>query len=157
MYSDTSQERLALMVQQQLRAVGVEMELQLVSSTDSFARAENGNFDAWLIDIGLAPTMFRQYLFWHSRSSLNWGRYQSEHTDAAFAQIQAAQTDKDYKAGVAAFARAIADNPPAVFLTWIERARSVSTRFQVPDEPGRDILRTMRLWRPIGAPNPTVN
>ena len=45
-----------------------------------------------------------------------------------------------YKAGVAAFQRAILDDPPAIFLAWSERARAVSTRFDVPVEPERDIL-----------------
>ena len=51
-----------------------------------------------------------------------------------------------------AFQRAIVDDPPAIFLAWSERARAVSTRFEVPVEPGRDILSTLRLWRPVGAP-----
>ena len=29
-----------------------------------------------------------------------------------------------------------------------ERARAVSKRFVVPDEPGRDVLGTLRLWKP---------
>jgi hypothetical protein len=41
------------------------------------------------------------------------------------------------------------DDPPAIFLAWSERARAISTRFDVPVEPGRDILSTLRLWRPI--------
>ena len=49
-----------------------------------------------------------------------------------------------YRAGVAAFQRAIVDDPPAIFLAWSERARAVSTRFDVPVEPGRDILSTLR-------------
>jgi hypothetical protein len=41
------------------------------------------------------------------------------------------------------------DDPPAVFLTWSVRARAVSTRFLVPPiETGRDILGTIRLWKP---------
>jgi hypothetical protein len=49
---------------------------------------------------------------------------------------------------VAALQRAIVDDPPAIFLAWSQRARAVSTRFHVPVEPGRDILSTLRLWRP---------
>ena len=41
------------------------------------------------------------------------------------------------------------DDPPAIFLAWSERARAVSKRFVVPDaEPGRDILSTLRFWKP---------
>jgi hypothetical protein len=40
------------------------------------------------------------------------------------------------------------EDPPAVFLAWGQRARAVSRRFEVHVEPGRDILTTLRLWRP---------
>ena len=43
------------------------------------------------------------------------------------------------------------DDPPAIFLAWSERARAVSKRFDVPPpKPGRDILGTLRLWKPAG-------
>jgi len=48
---------------------------------------------------------------------------------------------------VAAFQRAMVASPPAIFLAWSERARAVSGRFDVHEEPGRDILNTIRQWR----------
>ncbi len=71
--------------------------------------------------------------------------------DAALDSIRHAADDDAYRAGVAAFQRALADNPPAIFLAWSERARAVSTVFDVEVEPGRDPLSTLRLWRPAGA------
>jgi hypothetical protein len=69
--------------------------------------------------------------------------------DAALDAIRHAPNDDAYKAGVAAFQKAIVDDPPAIFLAWGERARAVSTRFELPPvEPGVDILPTLRLWRP---------
>ncbi len=70
--------------------------------------------------------------------------------DAALDGIRHAPDDGAYKDGVAAFQRAIIDDPPAIFLAWSERARAVSTRFEVPVEPGRDVLSTLRFWRPVG-------
>ncbi len=53
--------------------------------------------------------------------------------------------------GISAFQQAVIDDPPAIFLAWMERARAVSKRFVVPTaEPGRDILSNLRLWRPSG-------
>ena len=96
--------------------------------------------------------MVRPALWWHSRGPLNCGGYSSAAVDAALESINRAPDDAAYRAGVAAFQRAIVDDPPAIFLAWSERARAVSTRFEVPVEPGRDILSTLRLWRPVGAP-----
>jgi len=105
----------------------------------------------------LGPSFFRQYSFWHSGSPYNWGHYSNPKVDAALDAIKTAQTEDEYKAGAAAFQNSIIEDPPAIFLAWSERARAVSTRFDVHSEPGRDILSTLRLWRPVAAPNSTQN
>ena len=104
--------------------------------------------------MGLGPSFFRQMLFWQSNAQFNWGAFVNRGVNAAFQQIKLAKNDDEYRAGVAAFQRAIADDPPAIFLAWSERARAVSTRFEVPSEPGRDILRggSVSLWRPAVMP-----
>ena len=148
LYSDPSYEPLAIFVQQELRAIGVEMRLEFASVADGMARAQAGDFDAWLADVNLAPNFFRQSLFWQSHSPLNWGHYESAEADAALDAIDRARDDAEYKQGVRVFQQALIDDPPAIFLAWSERLRAVSTRFEVHEEPGRDILNTLRLWRP---------
>lgn len=155
LYSDPSYERIALLIRQQLRDVGIDVELELTSVADGFSRAEAGDFDAWLADVGLGPSFFRQYLFWHSGSPYNWGRYNNVRVDTALDAVRDARNDDEYRTGVAAFQRAIVDDPPAIFLAWSERARAVSTRFDVHVEPGRDVLNTLRLWRPLTEPKAT--
>lgn len=151
-YADPSLERLALMIQRQLQGVGVEVTLESGPLDQVLGRVQAGDFDAMLADAVNGPTMVRPSLWWHSRGPLNWGHYSSPAVDAALEAINRAPDDAAYKAGVGAFQRAIVDDPPAIFLAWSERARAVSTRFEVPVEPGRDILSTLRLWRPVGAP-----
>ena len=91
----------------------------------------------------------RPYLFWHSNGPLiTRGTTQCKRRCGLHA-IQHAADDSEYKAGVAAFQHAIVDDPPAIFLAWSERARAVSTRFEVPVEPGRDILSTLRSGGPL--------
>jgi peptide/nickel transport system substrate-binding protein len=147
LFSDPAYERIALMVKQQLEAIGVDVRLELTSIDEGFARAQSGDFDAWLADMALAPSFFRQSLFWQSGSSLNWGHYVSSKVDAALQAIDAAPDENAYKQGAAAFQRAMVDDPPGIFLAWSERDRAVNTRFDVHEEPGRDILTTMRLWQ----------
>lgn len=148
LYSDPSHEKLALFVQQQLQAVGIDMRLEFASVADALARAEAGNFDAWLAEMNLAPSFFRQSLFWHSKSRYNWGHYDSAEVDAALDTMDQARSDAAYKAGAGAFQRAMIDDPPGIFLAWSERLRAVSSKFDVHVEPGRDILLTLRSWRP---------
>jgi peptide/nickel transport system substrate-binding protein len=154
---DPSHERLVLTIQQQLQAIGVDMQLEFVTE-GAGDRLQRGDFDAYFADAVSGPTMLRPYLFWHSRGNNNWGRYASAAVDAAFDQIRASATDDQYKAGVAAFQQAIVDDPPAIFIAWSRRARAVLKRFDVPAEPGRDILGSLRSWRPasdkgIDSPN----
>ena len=94
------------------------------------------------------PSLVRPYLFWHSNGPFNYGHFDSGAVDAALDTIRHAADDDAYRQGVAAFQRAIVDDPPAIFLAWSERARAVSTRFDVPAEPERDVWSTLRLWRP---------
>jgi peptide/nickel transport system substrate-binding protein len=151
--SEPSHEKVALFLQSQLRAIGVEVELEQLSLDAANERVAKGDFDAFLVDAISGPTMVRPYLFWHSKGPFNFGGFKSAAVDAALDSIRHAADDEAYKAGVAAFQRAIVDDPPAIFLAWSERARAVSTRFEVPVEPGRDILSTLRLWRPVPADN----
>jgi len=153
LFADASLERLAIALQQQLRAVGVQMTLEFTSVDRIYERIGVGDFDVILADAIHGPTLLRPYLFWHSGGQFNWGKFSSKAVDAALDAIRGAASDDEYRAGVAAFQRAIVEDPPAIFLAWSERARAVSTRFEVPVEPGRDILSTLRLWRPVPSDN----
>lgn len=147
-FADASQERLALAVQKQLHAAGVDMDLELLPPDQTLARVRKGDFDAFLSDFQLGPTLLQPYRFWRSGSLRNWGQLSNSKVDAALDLIGISSNEEEYRKGVGAFQRAIYDDPPAIFLAWSERARAVSTRFDVPIEPGRDILGTLRLWRP---------
>jgi ABC-type transport system substrate-binding protein len=102
----------------------------------------------FLADYVQGPNLYRPYLFWHSGSPYNWGGYSDKAVDEALDAIRHATNDETYKAGVAAFQRAMVDDPPAIFLAWRERSRAVSARFAVRAEQGADILSSLHLWRP---------
>jgi peptide/nickel transport system substrate-binding protein len=144
---DPSYERLALAVQRQLAAVGVDMQLDLLPVDEAFGRVNKGDFEGFLADIVIGPPLVRPYLFWHTGGPYNWGSYSSPAVDAALDQIRHAPDDATYKAGVAAFQSAIVNDPPAIFLVSSQRTMAVSTRFVVPADPGRDILSTVWRWR----------
>lgn len=146
--ADQSLERLALVVQQQLQQIGVSVQFEVLPLDEWYKRVTAGDFDLYLADATQGPSFTRPYQFWRSGGLFNWGKYSSPDVDAALDSIRHAANDDAYRAGVAAFQRAIVADPPAIFLAWSERARAVSTRFEVPVEPGRDILSTLRLWRP---------
>lgn len=149
LYTEQSHERTALVIQQQLARVGVTVRLEVAPLDQALGRVGQGDFDAFLADAALGPTMIRPYWFWNTGGPFNWGGFSSPAIDAAFDQIRAAADDTAYRAGVSALQYAVVDDPPAIFLVWGERARAVSTRFEVVAEPNRDIFpMTLRLWRP---------
>jgi ABC-type transport system substrate-binding protein len=146
-------ERLALAAQHQLAQVGVDMRLQSLSLDELSRRVtKQHDFDAVLFDAHLAPNLFRSYQWWHSGGVYNFGQFQSARVDAALDAVRYARNDAEYAAGTLAFQQAFIDDPPAILLAWGERARAVSRRFDVPSEPGRDILTTLRLWKPSADP-----
>jgi len=135
-------------MKQQLKAVGVELEVEGVPAEQVVATLSKDNFDTVLLDYSSGWSVMRAYRWWHSKGVANLMHFESARVDAALDHIRHAVTDDEYRAAVAEFQQAISDDPPAIFLAWSERSRAVSTRFDVQPEPGRDVLATLRLWRP---------
>jgi ABC-type transport system substrate-binding protein len=128
------------------------MNLEEIPLEDLSKAAAKGKFEAILAPMISAPTIFRPYLWWHSRGPFNRGGYSSAAVDGALDEVRHARSDDEYRAGVTKFQQAILDDPPAIFLAWDERARAVSRRFEVPAEPGVDILLSLRMWKPVSSP-----
>jgi ABC-type transport system substrate-binding protein len=140
-------ERVALVLKQQLEAVGVEMILREVSLEELGQAFVKRDFDAVLTDFISGPSIFRVYRAWHSQGSLGAG-VGTKRLDDALDRIRFATTDDEYRAAVRLLQDVNIEDPPAVFIAWSERARAVTSQFQVPVEPARDPLTTLRLWRP---------
>ncbi|OFW30199.1 MAG: hypothetical protein A3G76_14370 [Acidobacteria bacterium RIFCSPLOWO2_12_FULL_65_11] len=124
------------------------MELREISLETLDQDLLAGNFDAVLTEFISGPSFFRVYAVWHSRGLLR-GSVGNDHVNAALDLVRHATSDNEYRAAIAGFQEAVKDDPPAVFLAWSQRARAVNRRFDVVAEPGRDILTTLRLWRPV--------
>jgi peptide/nickel transport system substrate-binding protein len=149
----TDYERIALVVQRQLASVGVTMDVNAVAPAKAFQAIASGSFEAVLTDLVAGPGLLRSYLFWHTHGALNPGGMGTQQLDEAFDKIRSAASDDEYKAAVAAFQKLTIEDPPAIYLAWGHRSRAVSKRFEVPEgEPGRDVLATLRLWKPSTEP-----
>lgn len=146
--SDAVYERIALEVKRQLEAVGVEIDVEAVSQDQQFDRLQHGRYEAVLIDAISGPSLLRPYGIWHSRMPGNPGLFGNHAVDEAFDRVSDAETEPAYRAAIGGLVRAFWDDPPAVFLAWSVRARAISTRFDVQSEEGRDVLSTLRLWKP---------
>src|SRR5207247_602325 len=143
LFADAALERLALGVQQQLEAFGVDMTPELLSIDEFQKRLTTGNFDALLLDALRAPNLLRVNQWWHSGAPYNFGGFRSDAVDGSLDSIRHAADDAAYKTGVAALQRAIVEDPPAIFLTWRDRARAVSNGFDVFPDLAVKVLKTV--------------
>jgi peptide/nickel transport system substrate-binding protein len=155
--ADAPYEHLALIVKQQLAAVGVDLVIQEIAPDRIIPTVTSHEFEAVLVDVLSGWSVFRPSRWWHSKGTSNMTGFSSPTVDAALDHVRHATSDDDYRAGVAAFQQAIADDPPVVFLAWGDRSRAVSRRFDVQAEAGRDVLSTLRLWRPTTESRPGHN
>lgn len=141
-------ERIALVIKRQLEAVGVEMSVE-EAPFDTILQAMSGrDFDAVLLELASGPNLFRPYLLWHSGGLVQPRDLGTPELDAAFDRVRYSTNEDEYRTAVAGVQEATLDDPPAIFLAWSQRARAVNRRFDVVVEPDRDILTTLRLWRP---------
>jgi len=149
---DAVYERIALEVKRQLEQVGVVVIAEQIPLDRLFQAIQNRTYDAVLMEGISGATMFRPYQLWHSGGTFNPGGLGNARVDAAFDRLRAAGSEADFRTAAAGVQQAFMDDPPAIFLAWIERARAVSKRFNVAIDPGRpDVLGTMRLWTPATA------
>jgi len=147
--TDQTYERIGLELKHQLAAIGVEMDLRSATTDELFEAQKTGNYEAVLMEGISGPTLLRLYQFWHSRGAGNPGKLGNPTIDAALDRVRHSETETEYRSAATGLQDAFRDDPPAIFLAWSERARAVSKRFAVPTpEPGRDILATLRLWKP---------
>ena len=133
---------LALTFRRQLQAVGVDLSFEVVPLGQTFDQARRpATSTPFLVDARQRPDSVPPVLCSGTRVARSTADgFSSRDVDAALDRDPPRASDDEHtEAGVAAFQRAIVDDPPAIFLAWSERARAVSTRFDVPAEPGRDI------------------
>jgi ABC-type transport system substrate-binding protein len=126
------------------------MAVEEASRDELLKRAASGQYDAAMAEAISGPTLFRPYLMWYTKSPFNWGHFGNTAIDASLDAVRQAPSETAYRTAVARLQQTFMDDPPAIFLAWSVRARAVSKRFDVQADEGRDVLSTIRLWKPKG-------
>jgi peptide/nickel transport system substrate-binding protein len=142
--NDTRYEKIALVLQKQLFEIGVDMEIESAPMSNLIGRMQSGQFDAMLVERTSGRALAWTYFFFHS--SLMSAGYSA--ADAILDRLRKATDDGDVRKGVGDFQQILYDDPPAIFIAWPQVARVVSSRFQVPEEKGRDVMSSLWLWKP---------
>jgi peptide/nickel transport system substrate-binding protein len=149
--NDSRFERIALRVQRELYELGIDMEIVSTKPRAMGAALGTGTFDAALMEFIGSRSLNWSYLFWHSPQTgipqyLASG-YQA--ADATLDRFRAATSDDEIRSSVEAMQQTFRDDPPALFLAWVQASRALSKAFVVPDEGSGDILGTIRQWRGV--------
>jgi len=149
-------ERIALELKRQFSVAGVEMIVESVTREEIHDRMAQGKYDAALLELISGPTFLRPYLIWFSKGPINLGKFGNKTVDVALQRARNAETENAFKTAVAGVQHAFEEDPPAIFLAWSQRARAVSNHFVVPPaDSGRDIMSTLRMWKPADAAQTT--
>ena len=153
---DVRFERIALLVQRQLFAVGIDMKIEPVSGADLPTRLVTGNFEAFLFELVSGRTLQMAYRFWHSPPPqvTQFSRTDYSGADAALERLQAAHTDEEVRQALSDVMNVMRSDPPAAFLVWPREARAADASMDVPYETDRDIFGT--LWQMKRAATPLV-
>ena len=145
-------ERTALIVQQQLGAIGVRMQLASLPPDAFNQRIVSGHFDAAVLSVLGGPSATVFHRLWHSAGETarwNFWGYRNARVDAALDEARNAASDEEFSGAIRRFEAAARDDPPAIFLAWNQTVQAVSRRFVVPgDQAGRDAIYALDRWRP---------
>lgn len=147
-----SVEHLALEVRQQLLEIGVDVQFELVPGNQFAGRLQAGQFDAVLLDMVSGPTIGRPFMFWGSSKTsdpnYNFFGYENEDAERQFQILRSSFNEVAIRTAMRRLQRVFAEDPPALFLVWNERAQAVSASFETVIEPGQEPLSDVWRWKP---------
>ncbi len=140
---DARFERIALVVQRQLSAVGVDMDLRPATQAELTRRVKGRDFDAIIFEMVTGRTLDWPSMFWHSGNAFFDHGYSA--ADHAFDRMQQARTNDEVRLAMSDVMAQFRDDPPAIFLAMPREARAADKSLKIPYEADRDVLGT--LWQ----------
>jgi peptide/nickel transport system substrate-binding protein len=144
---DARFERIALVVQRQLLAVGVDMDLRPATQPELNKRALSHDFEAIIFELLMGRTFDWPYVMWHSKGPFLDTGYST--ADEALDRLQRARTNDEVRLAVSDVMSHFRDDPPAIFLALPREARAIDKSFSIPYETDRDVYGTLWMLRPV--------
>jgi peptide/nickel transport system substrate-binding protein len=148
-WDDPQYERIALLLQRQLAAIGVDLVLEGASDRDVQRRAGSGDFETFLYQLASGKSFDWTYRFWHS--PVGGAAYQdSGYTgvDAILDRLRIVRPDSEVRTAVADLRERFYQDVPAAFIAWPETTRAVDTSFDLGDRSDPDVFANLWRWRP---------
>jgi peptide/nickel transport system substrate-binding protein len=141
-------EKIALVLQKQLYAVGVDLQIEALPADELVKRLSSGDFDTVLIQRASGRSLGWTYRTFHSlKMPIGYSA-----ADEILDRLRGTTTDTQVRSAVSDLQQVFHEEPPAIFIAWPKVTRVVSTKFVVPEERGRDVLSSLWQWRVAEAP-----
>jgi peptide/nickel transport system substrate-binding protein len=96
--NDSYKINIASLIEEQLEAVGINVELRELPSTSFDTKVENASFDIALVSFFIDRNPDPKFMLHSSRSTANYGYFEDEYMDTALEECGIALTDEDKKA-----------------------------------------------------------
>ena len=122
-------EKIALVLQKQLYEIGVDMQIEALTTDEMVKRLRTGDFDTILIQRASGRSLGWTYSTFHS-TQMPIG-YSA--ADQVLDRLRSTTTDGEVRTAVSDLQQILHDDPPAIFIAWPKVTRAVSAKFQVPD------------------------
>lgn len=130
---------MALIVQRDLAAIGVDMQIESVPFEIFNERIAKGEFDSVIMELVVGNAASRPFTFWSTNSTQNFGGFSNPLLDKSLDQLRRAPDASAYRSAFRQVQVESLDDPPAIFLALGQVTRAVSKRFQVVAATGSDI------------------
>jgi ABC-type transport system substrate-binding protein len=148
-WNDPQWERIALLLQRQLAAIGVDLVLQEADQRKIQSLVTSGDFDTYLYQMTSGKSFDRTYRFWHSPvPGVFVPSQDSGYTgvDSILDRLRIVRPDAEVRTAVADLRDRFYQDVPAVFLAWPETTRAVDFRFQLGDRSDPDVFANVWKW-----------
>lgn len=145
---DPQFERIGLLLQRQLAAVGIDLILEGANEKQLVARLGAGDFDSYLFQLTSGRDVSYAYRFWHSPEGALGQVMQNtgyNGADAVLDRLRQAHEEPDIRVAVGDLRQRFYEDVPAVFLAWPEVTRAVDSRFDIGNPSDPEIF--ANLWR----------
>jgi peptide/nickel transport system substrate-binding protein len=146
-------ERIALLLQRQLAAVGVDLALEGLKGKELARRIAAGQFETYLYQLTSGRDVSWTYRFWHSPNRAMGPAMQNTGytgADAALDQLRQALIEDDIRVirvAVGDLRQRFYEDVPAVFLAWTQTTRAVDSRFDIGNPNDPEIFANLWRWR----------
>ena len=147
---DPQFERIGLLLQRQLAAVGIDLVLEGLPALEMQNRLLKGQFDSYLFQLTSGRDASWTYRFWHSPNGALGPVMQNtgySGADDVLDSLRQARTEDGIRIGIGDLRQRFYDDVPAVFLAWTQTTRAVDARFDVGNPNDPDIFANLWRWQ----------